>query len=97
MRLSSGSPRWDESGWTLSDSWVVGAYVGYDNNKAMTRSGLRVSGANGALPIWKVGVEGVIEHGLVGTPNADAPVYLPEGFGLDLYGEVGPDVLLRNV
>ena len=29
-------PRWDAEGWTLMDSWIVGAYVGYDNNKAMS-------------------------------------------------------------
>ena len=89
-------PRWDDEGWTLMDSWIVGAYVGYDNNKAMSRRGMRVSGANGALPIWKVGVEGVIADGLVGKPLVDAPVFVPEGFELSVYEEPTSDALSKK-
>ena len=89
-------PRWGDEGWTLMDSWIVGAYVGYDNNKAMTRRGLRVSGANGALPIWKIGVEGVIADGLVGKPVLEAPAFVPEGFELSAYAESTPDAVPKE-
>ena len=51
---------------------------------------MRVSEPMG-LPIWKVGVEGVIADGLVGKPLVDAPVFVPEGFELSAYGEPTSD------
>jgi membrane peptidoglycan carboxypeptidase len=37
---------------SLSDAFVVTAYVGYDDNKPMKNKRLRIFGASGALPIW---------------------------------------------
>ena len=79
-------PRWGPEDWTLDQGWIVGAYVGYDNNKPMKRRGLRVSGANGALPIWKTGVEGIIQEGLVGNPPEGHMPFVPEGFEERAYG-----------
>jgi hypothetical protein len=33
-------------------AFVVGTYVGYDDNKSMARQSIRISGAAGALPAW---------------------------------------------
>ncbi len=39
-------------GLVIRDGYTVGAYVGYDDNKAMKRSSTRITGAAGALPVW---------------------------------------------
>ena len=83
------APRWTEAGWTLDGSWIVGAYVGYDNNKSMKRKGMRVSGANGALPIWQAGIEGVVREGLLGRPSEGEESYTPAGFERVVYGGLG--------
>ena len=31
---------------------VVATYVGYDDNREMTRGGIRIQGASGSLPVW---------------------------------------------
>jgi membrane peptidoglycan carboxypeptidase len=36
----------------VSDSHVLAAYVGYDRSKTMRRGGYKISGAQGALPLW---------------------------------------------
>ncbi len=44
----------DESGnaMTLTGGYAVGAYCGYDDNREMKHGKVRVSGSNGALPLW---------------------------------------------
>ena len=37
---------------SLQNSFVVSAYVGYDDNKPMKNEKVRIFGASGALPIW---------------------------------------------
>lgn len=37
---------------TLDGGYVMAVYVGYDDNKPMTRGSIRISGSAGALPIW---------------------------------------------
>ncbi len=37
---------------TLAGGYAVGAYCGYDDNRSMKHGKVRVSGSNGALPIW---------------------------------------------
>jgi membrane peptidoglycan carboxypeptidase len=36
----------------VENSYVITSYVGYDHNLSMKRGGLRISGAQGALPAW---------------------------------------------
>ena len=59
----------------------------------MKRRGLRVSGANGALPIWKAGVEGIVKEGLLGRPSGEPQPFVPKGFREKVYGilEEGKD------
>jgi len=42
----------DGSGLVLHDGYAVGVYVGYDDNSAMRKSTIKISGAAGALPTW---------------------------------------------
>ncbi len=37
---------------TLQNGYTLGVYVGYDSNQPMIRRGNRVSGSQGALPVW---------------------------------------------
>lgn len=37
---------------TLEEGYTVGVYTGYDYNQPMTRTGTRVTGSQGALPVW---------------------------------------------
>lgn len=69
------APGWSEGGWSVSDGVTIGAYVGYDDNRAMSRGRIRLAGASGALPAWIATARGLAEQGLLGAP--DAPV--PEG------------------
>jgi len=41
-----------ETSLSLGDAFVVASYVGYDDNKPMKNSHIRIFGASGALPIW---------------------------------------------
>jgi len=47
-------PTFAEKGFnlSLSNSFVIAAYVGYDDNTPMKNNHFRVFGASGALPIW---------------------------------------------
>lgn len=57
--------------WSFEQGLFVSAYVGFDIPKSMKRGRYGVSGASGALPIWKFVVDGAIDEGLLGT----APTY----------------------
>lgn len=46
---------------TFIEGYTIGVYVGYDNNKKMVAKGLRVGGANGALPIWRDAANAVLQ------------------------------------
>lgn len=56
---------WDHRAKMLS--WkkgaILGAYVGYDQNKAMKKGRVRIGGSNGALPIWIGAAQELIDHG----------------------------------
>ncbi len=60
--------------------WVLAAYVGYDDNRPMAKSGAVLAGASGALPAWIGAIEGLYAEGVIGErPEAPEP---PRGFGL---------------
>ena len=45
---------------------VVATYVGYDDNREMTRGGIRIQGASGSLPVWIRAAEAVAARSGVG-------------------------------
>lgn len=84
-------PQKEEKQWSFQKGLFVSAYVGFDSPKSMKKGRYGVSGASGALPIWKVAVEGAIEAGLLGSsPTYDSwvseknltPVRIEENRGI---------------
>lgn len=73
-------PHADGAGFALAGGWTVGVYVGYDDNRPMSRGGIRVAGASGALPAWIGAARGLVAGGLLGAPSG-APVGLPTASG----------------
>lgn len=57
----------------LDGAWVIGTYVGFDDNAPMTNRAIRLAGASGALPVWMDTVAGLAEAGLLSQPGAVAP------------------------
>ncbi|MBX2797862.1 MAG: transglycosylase domain-containing protein [Myxococcales bacterium] len=51
-------PQATPTGFSAADGHVVGAYVGYDDNRSMSEGRIKVSGAVGALPPWIAAVKG---------------------------------------
>jgi len=66
-------PRWTDQGWSASDALVIGAYVGYDDNRPMRNQRIILAGASGALPPWISTAEGLARAGLLGEPDQQAP------------------------
>ncbi|MCB9765639.1 MAG: transglycosylase domain-containing protein, partial [Alphaproteobacteria bacterium] len=60
--------------------FTVAAYVGYDDNRPMTRNNLRLAGASGALPAWMGTVHGLYQLGLMGEPPTIPVAPLEDGF-----------------
>lgn len=52
--------------------YTVGAYVGYDDNRPLTRGGLRLAGAAAALPAWVSTAQGLAASGLLAPDAARA-------------------------
>ncbi len=59
-------PRPGDEAWSLGDGLVVASYVGYDDNRKMSRGSIRLAGATGSLPAWIGAVHGIVE--VEGTP-----------------------------
>jgi len=82
-----------------SDGFVVGAYVGYDDNRPLTSGRIRLAGSSGALPVWISTIQGMAAADLLGEP-AGEPVDgrwpLPASSGLHEIA-VLPGVGLRPV
>jgi penicillin-binding protein 1A len=51
---------------TLEDGYTVGVYTGYDYNQPMVRTGTRVTGSQGALPVWTDIAQAVLDAEKVG-------------------------------
>jgi membrane peptidoglycan carboxypeptidase len=43
-----------------ADSFVVAAYIGFDDNRPMVRTSTRIAGSSGALPVWIKAAQGII-------------------------------------
>lgn len=63
-------PSVQAGGWSFREGLFVSSYVGFDTPKPMRKGRYGISGASGALPIWKHVVSGAIGAGLLG----DAPI-----------------------
>ncbi len=64
----------DHSQLSVEKGYAVGVYVGYDENIAMTRKNLRVSGSRGALPAWTAIAEALLQA--AGTGDLVDPIDL---------------------
>ena len=87
-------------GFTAIGGYVVGAYVGYDDNRPMSNGRIRLAGASGALPAWIGAVQGILASGRAGRPEGEAvegvwPSYTGDGLVRvsvqDDGGRVGPE------
>lgn len=63
-------------GFEADGGYIVGAYVGYDDNRPMKKGRIRLAGASGALPAWMGTVQGLADSGRLGEVPA---VEVPEG------------------
>jgi hypothetical protein len=52
---------------------VVAVYVGYDDNTSMSRGGIKLAGASGALPAWLTTVQDMVGGGLLTSPLVRPP------------------------
>ncbi len=57
-------------GYHPEEGFVVGTYVGYDDNRPMVQGGIKLAGASGALPAWIATVQGLASSGALGQPDA---------------------------
>jgi len=64
-------PRAEKDGWSWGDGYTLAAYVGYDDNTSMSRGGVRIAGASGALPGWMGTASGMARAGLLGSASAE--------------------------
>jgi membrane peptidoglycan carboxypeptidase len=48
----------------LEDSYVIAAYVGYDDNRPMKNKRIKIFGASGALPVWIEVAKAVVSSSL---------------------------------
>jgi membrane peptidoglycan carboxypeptidase len=64
------------AGYDPANGLIVGAYVGYDDNRPLTNGGIRLAGASGALPAWIGTVQGLQSAGLLGH---DVPTVASQG------------------
>ncbi|MEN0061035.1 MAG: hypothetical protein AAGA48_02740 [Myxococcota bacterium] len=65
------APRAARTGYTVEGGYVIGAYVGYDDNRKMRTGGIILAGASGALPAWIGTIQGMAESGLLGEPPSE--------------------------
>lgn len=68
--FSGWVPKATADGWSASQGFSLSAYVGYDDNRPMTRGRTRLQGSSGALPVWIGTAQGLADHGFLG---AEAP------------------------
>ncbi|MCB9663377.1 MAG: transglycosylase domain-containing protein [Alphaproteobacteria bacterium] len=95
----------------LAGEIVIAVYVGYDDNRSMSRKGITLAGASGALPAWTTIARGLAAAGLLGPPESRPPASgwsrpVPDGLatvevdsatGLPVDGDGEPPRLLTPV
>ncbi len=57
------SPAPGNKGVQVQDGYVIASYVGYDDNKPMVRKTTRISGSSGALPVWSMVAQAIVDRG----------------------------------
>jgi membrane peptidoglycan carboxypeptidase len=62
------APAWGSRGYDPRRGFVVGAYVGYDDNRELVNGRVKLAGASGALPAWIDTVDGLLAADLLGDP-----------------------------
>ena len=67
-------PAATEDGYDPQEGYIVGVYVGYDDNRPMVQKRIRVAGSNGALPSWIAIAKGLQENGFLGQPPLVEPL-----------------------
>ncbi|MEO0602688.1 MAG: hypothetical protein AAF211_14695, partial [Myxococcota bacterium] len=65
------APRAARTGYTVEGGYVVGSYVGYDDNRKMKSGRIILAGSSGALPAWIGTVQGLADAGLLGDAPAE--------------------------
>ena len=53
---------------TIDGGFTLGVYVGYDDNRPMSRGRIRLAGSSGALPAWIGLARGLADQGLIEPP-----------------------------
>jgi penicillin-binding protein 1A len=75
-------PALTSTGWSVAEGATIGVYVGYDDNRPMSRGRIRIAGASGALPAWIGAADAVAKAGLLG-PTPDAAPSAPLRFVIE--------------
>ncbi|MBX2801360.1 MAG: transglycosylase domain-containing protein [Myxococcales bacterium] len=70
-------------GYAVAGGYVVGAYVGYDDNRSMSKGRIRLAGSSGALPAWMGTVQGLADSGLLGEPPTNVELEPNEAWPLN--------------
>jgi membrane peptidoglycan carboxypeptidase len=83
-----------DDGFTARGGYVVGAYVGYDDNREMRNGSIRLAGASGALPAWIGAAQGIVTSGLAGEGSGQPvdgawPLVTSEGLARVVAGDSG--------
>jgi len=63
-----------EAAWSVRQGMVVASYVGYDDNRQMSRGSIRLAGATGSLPAWLGAAHGVLDSYPGRRPPVDSLV-----------------------
>ncbi len=63
------APRYDNGEFSASEGYIVGTYVGYDDNRPMVQNRIKLAGSSGALPAWILTIRGMAQAGLLGEPE----------------------------
>ena len=72
-------PKVGEQGWEWGQGFTVTAYVGHDDNTPMSRGGIRIAGASGALPPWMGAASGAANADLLGAHTPQSSELRVEG------------------
>jgi len=62
-------PKVRDGSWRFGEGYTLVSYVGYDDNRSMSRGGTRITGASGALPPWITTAQSMADHGLIGEAS----------------------------
>jgi membrane peptidoglycan carboxypeptidase len=67
------APVLEDGVYARDGGYVVGVYVGYDDNRPMSSGRVKLAGSSGALPAWIRTIQGIAELGYLGQPLPALP------------------------